>query len=85
MMVVIIDQGFSITNKAHIQQLFEVLGSAVNPVLREGNSDRRAAVPVKEYAPLAAASWVAVKELVLSYHYKDTCYLTGFLNYGNLI
>ena len=27
-----------------------VLGSAVNPVLREGNSDRRAAVPVKKYA-----------------------------------
>jgi len=26
------------------------LGSAVNPVLREGNSDRRAAVPVKEFA-----------------------------------
>jgi len=28
----------------------KVMGSAVNPVLREGNSDRRAAVPVKEYA-----------------------------------
>ncbi|MFV1951436.1 MAG: NADP-dependent isocitrate dehydrogenase [Nitrospinota bacterium] len=27
-----------------------VLGSAVNPVLREGNSDRRAAVAVKQYA-----------------------------------
>jgi isocitrate dehydrogenase len=27
-----------------------VLGSAVNPVLREGNSDRRVAVPVKNYA-----------------------------------
>jgi len=27
-----------------------VLGSAVNPVLREGNSDRRAAAPVKEFA-----------------------------------
>jgi len=27
-----------------------VLGSAVNPVLREGNSDRRAAAPVKNYA-----------------------------------
>ena len=26
------------------------LGSAVNPVLREGNSDRRVAVPVKNYA-----------------------------------
>jgi len=28
----------------------KVLGSAVNPVLREGNSDRRAAPPVKKYA-----------------------------------
>ncbi len=28
----------------------KVLGSAVNPVLREGNSDRRAPKPVKEYA-----------------------------------
>jgi isocitrate dehydrogenase len=28
----------------------KVLGSAVNPVLREGNSDRRVADPVKEYA-----------------------------------
>ena len=28
----------------------KVLGSAVNPVLREGNSDRRAAVAVKNYA-----------------------------------
>eukprot|EP00605_Chrysophyceae_sp_TOSAG23-4_P002441 GSChrysophyteH1.ASY1.ANO1.2700.1 assembled CDS len=28
----------------------KVLGSAVNPVLREGNSDRRVAQPVKDYA-----------------------------------
>tara|TARA_B100001093_G_scaffold155684_1_gene148270 strand:- start:1313 stop:3541 length:2229 start_codon:yes stop_codon:yes gene_type:complete len=28
----------------------KVLGSAVNPVLREGNSDRRVAQPVKQYA-----------------------------------
>lgn len=28
----------------------KVLGSAVNPVLREGNSDRRVALPVKNYA-----------------------------------
>ena len=28
----------------------KVLGSAVNPVLRQGNSDRRAAAPVKAYA-----------------------------------
>lgn len=28
----------------------KVLGSAVNPVLREGNSDRRVADAVKQYA-----------------------------------
>ena len=28
----------------------KILGSAVNPVLREGNSDRRVAAPVKQYA-----------------------------------
>ncbi len=38
----------------------KVLGSAVNPVLREGNSDRRAAVAVKEYAkknPHSMGKW----------------------------
>ena len=38
----------------------KVLGSAVNPVLREGNSDRRAAVPVKNYAkkhPHSMGAW----------------------------
>lgn len=37
-----------------------VLGSAVNPVLREGNSDRRVAAAVKEYArknPHAMGQW----------------------------
>jgi len=34
-----------------IQQKYStILGSAVNPVLREGNSDRRVAAPVKAYA-----------------------------------
>ena len=34
-----------------IQQRYQaVMGSAVNPVLREGNSDRRVAPPVKAYA-----------------------------------
>ncbi|MBL4775429.1 MAG: NADP-dependent isocitrate dehydrogenase [Mariprofundus sp.] len=38
----------------------KILGSAVNPVLREGNSDRRAAVPVKNYAkknPHSMGAW----------------------------
>ncbi|MBA62059.1 MAG: isocitrate dehydrogenase (NADP(+)) [Planctomycetaceae bacterium] len=40
----------------------KVLGSAVNPVLREGNSDRRVAGPVKEYArnnPHSMGQWSA--------------------------
>lgn len=40
----------------------KVLGSAVNPVLREGNSDRRVAAPVKEYAkkhPHSMGAWAA--------------------------
>ena len=39
----------------------KVLGSAVNPVLREGNSDRRAAPAVKQYArnnPHKMGAWV---------------------------
>jgi isocitrate dehydrogenase len=38
----------------------KALGSAVNPVLREGNSDRRVAAPVKEYAknnPHSMGEW----------------------------
>ena len=38
----------------------KVLGSAVNPVLREGNSDRRAAPPVKDFArkhPHSMGAW----------------------------
>jgi isocitrate dehydrogenase len=38
----------------------KVLGSAVNPVLREGNSDRRVAAPVKRYAqahPHSMGTW----------------------------
>ncbi len=36
--------------KALKARFSKVLGSAVNPVLREGNSDRRVAAPVKQYA-----------------------------------
>lgn len=53
-------QGFDVPNfpqdakteeeKAIKAKYSKVLGSAVNPVLREGNSDRRAAAPVKKYA-----------------------------------
>merc|ERR1711904_248704 len=40
----------------------KILGSAVNPVLREGNSDRRVAGPVKEFAqknPHKLGAWTA--------------------------
>lgn len=46
--------------KALKEKFSKNLGSAVNPVLREGNSDRRAAVPVKEFAqknPHRMGSW----------------------------
>ena len=42
------------------QRYAKVLGSAVNPVLREGNSDRRVAAPVKQYAkdhPHSMGAW----------------------------
>lgn len=43
-------------------QYAKVLGSAVNPVLREGNSDRRVAAAVKQYAqknPHSVGSWTS--------------------------
>ena len=43
----------------------KVLGSAVNPVLREGNSDRRVARPVKEFAkqhPHSMGAWAATSK-----------------------
>ena len=46
--------------KAIKMRYAKVLGSAVNPVLREGNSDRRVAGPVKEYAqkhPHSMGAW----------------------------
>ncbi|MCB0407140.1 MAG: NADP-dependent isocitrate dehydrogenase [Bdellovibrionales bacterium] len=53
-------QGFAVPNfpeepitseeKEIAAKYAKVLGSAVNPVLREGNSDRRVAGPVKQYA-----------------------------------
>ncbi len=55
----------------------KVLGSAVNPVLREGNSDRRAAVAVKKYAqknPHSMGAWSAdSKSHVASMSCGDFC------------
>ncbi len=47
-------------DKKIMQRYAKVLGSAVNPVLREGNSDRRAPAAVKRYArnhPHKMAQW----------------------------
>ena len=46
------DKGFDVPNydESTKGRYAKVLGSAVNPVLREGNSDRRVAKPVKDYA-----------------------------------
>ncbi len=46
-----------------------IKGSAVNPVLREGNSDRRAAIAVKNYAmanPHSMGKWAADSKTVVS-------------------
>jgi len=46
----------------------KVVGSAVNPVLREGNSDRRSAVPVKQYAmrhPHSMGKWAKDSKTVV--------------------
>ena len=48
----------------------KILGSAVNPVLREGNSDRRVAKPVKDYArknPHSMGEWLASSKTHVSY------------------
>ncbi|MBP7900374.1 MAG: NADP-dependent isocitrate dehydrogenase [Gammaproteobacteria bacterium] len=48
------------TEKSIKERYAKILGSAVNPVLREGNSDRRVAGPVKAYAknhPHSMGAW----------------------------
>ncbi|KAA5542925.1 NADP-dependent isocitrate dehydrogenase [Adhaeribacter rhizoryzae] len=55
----------------------KVLGSAVNPVLREGNSDRRVAPPVKEYAkknPHSMGAWSSDSKSHVSHMDGDDFY-----------
>ncbi|MEZ4620599.1 MAG: NADP-dependent isocitrate dehydrogenase [Caldilineaceae bacterium] len=55
----------------------KVLGSAVNPVLREGNSDRRVAAPVKEYArqnPHRMGAWSADSKSHVAHMQADDFY-----------
>jgi len=63
------DGGFDIPNypsdDATKARYAKVLGSAVNPVLREGNSDRRAPKAVKNYAkqnPHSMGSWASTSK-----------------------
>ena len=54
------DESRNDTEKSIKTRYAGILGSAVNPVLREGNSDRRVAGPVKEYArkhPHSMGTW----------------------------
>jgi isocitrate dehydrogenase len=56
------EEASSNDEKAALAKYKKILGSAVNPVLREGNSDRRAPKPVKLYAkshPHSMAAWSA--------------------------
>ncbi|TCD47630.1 NADP-dependent isocitrate dehydrogenase [Chlorobium sp. N1] len=55
----------------------KVLGSAVNPVLREGNSDRRAPLSVKNYAkknPHRMAAWEAGSKTKVAHMDADDFY-----------
>lgn len=55
----------------------KVLGSAVNPVLREGNSDRRVAAAVKEYAqknPHKVGAWSSDSKSHVAYMDADDFY-----------
>jgi len=57
------EKGFKIPNFEEAEDRYgKIKGSAVNPVLREGNSDRRAPKAVKEYAkanPHRMGAWVS--------------------------
>jgi len=63
--------------KAIKDRYAKVLGSAVNPVLREGNSDRRAPAAVKNYArknPHSMGSWSAESKTDIAHMDADDFY-----------
>lgn len=63
--------------KAIRQRYGKVLGSAVNPVLREGNSDRRAPKAVKEYArkhPHSMGEWSPASRTHVSHMFHGDFY-----------
>jgi isocitrate dehydrogenase len=63
--------------KAIFTSYAKVLGSAVNPVLREGNSDRRVAAPVKNYAkknPHTLGAWSRASKTHVAHMTKGDFY-----------
>jgi isocitrate dehydrogenase len=63
--------------KATLARYGKVLGSAVNPVLREGNSDRRAPVAVKNYAkrhPHSMGEWSQASQTHVAHMRKGDFY-----------
>jgi len=80
-------KGFNIPNypedpktneqKAILASYSKVLGSAVNPVLREGNSDRRAPKAVKDYAkkhPHSMGKWSQASQTHVSHMHSGDFY-----------
>ena len=60
-----------------VKKYQKVLGSAVNPVLRQGNSDRRVLPPVKEFAkkhPHSNGSWDKTNKTKICYMQKGDFY-----------
>jgi isocitrate dehydrogenase len=65
--------------KAIAEKYAKILGSAVNPVLREGNSDRRAPISVKNFSkknPHKLSAWAADSK-------AEVAHMTGGDFYGN--
>ena len=65
------------TDKALRARYAKCIGSAVNPVLREGNSDRRAPKAVKEYArknPHSMAEWSQASRSHVSHMHEGDFY-----------
>ena len=63
--------------KALLKRYSKALGSAVNPVLREGNSDRRAPASIKRYArknPHSMAKWSPASRTHVSHMHEGDFY-----------
>lgn len=75
------EKGYNVPNYDESEEITaryaKILGSAVNPVLREGNSDRRAPSAVKNYAknnPHRMGEWKKDSKTDVAYMQKDDFY-----------